>query len=129
MTQSTSKPCKPSRDGPPFSIGTTSLPNGTVRIEVRGELDIATAPRLNASLLRELVAGRDVELDLSGVAFMDASALGTIMGARKRFELREQAFLVSLQPSSQPHRLLTLTGILPMLVQADGADQPPTGND
>ncbi|HEY3729301.1 MAG TPA: STAS domain-containing protein [Solirubrobacteraceae bacterium] len=110
----------------PFSIRTVKLATGAVRVEISGELDIATSPRLNASLLRELVAGRDVELDLSRVTFMDACALGTIMGARKRFELRQQSFAVSLRRASQPHRLLRLTGILPVLTLTDGAGPSPT---
>ncbi len=95
---------------------------GRVRIEVRGEIDIATSPELNAGLLKELLARRDVELDLTGVVFMDASALGAIIGARRRFERRGKSLLVSLRPSTQPHRLLTLTGLLPMLVLEDGGN-------
>ncbi|HEY2259798.1 MAG TPA: STAS domain-containing protein, partial [Solirubrobacteraceae bacterium] len=107
MTESTSRSSSENQDGAPFAIrGIESAP-GRIRVEVRGELDIATSPRLNASLLRELLAGRDVELDLSRVTFMDACALGTIIGARKRFELRRQEFFLSLKASSQPHRLLT----------------------
>ncbi len=100
---------------------TIALEGGRVRLEVRGELDIATSPQLNARLLRELLAQRDVELDLTQVEFMDASALGAIIGARRRFERREQSLLVSVRPSTQPHRLLTLTGILPLLALDDGA--------
>ncbi len=109
------------QDGHPFSMRTIALEGGRVRLEVRGELDIATSPQLNARLLRELLAQRDVELDLTQVEFMDASALGAIIGARRRFERREQSLLVSVRPSTQPHRLLTLTGILPLLALDDGA--------
>jgi anti-anti-sigma factor len=107
-----------------FSIRTKSLAARRRRIEVRGELDIATSPELNEALLRELLADHDVELDLKRVAFMDASALGTILGARNRFQRRHRVLLVRLRPGSQPHRLLTLSGILPMLTLADddGAD-------
>jgi anti-anti-sigma factor len=109
------------QDGHPFSMRAFALDGDRVRLEVRGELDIATSPQLNARLLRELLAQRDVELDLTRVAFMDASALGAIIGARRRFERREQSLLVSVRPSTQPHRLLTLTGILPLLALDDGA--------
>jgi anti-anti-sigma factor len=128
MTDS-SRPSGPSHGGLPFSIRTVAARDGAIRIVVTGELDIATAPRLNAGLLRELLAGLDVELDLSRVGFMDACALGTIMGARARFERREQTFLVLLEPSSQPHRLLTLTGILAMLTVRDDAATAPCNRD
>src|SRR5437764_225944 len=124
-----SSPRSTSNDGLPFSIRNVAAQDGAIRVEVRGELDIATAPQLNASLLRELLAGLNVELDLSRVGFMDACALGTIMGARKRFERRQKSFLVLLQPSSQPHRLLTLTGILPMLMVRDDAAAAPSDRD
>jgi anti-anti-sigma factor len=102
-----------------FALGTRSLDPRRSRIEVGGELDIATSPELNAALLRELLADRDVELDLTRATFMDASALGTILGARNRFERRDRSLLVHLRPGSQPHRLLTITGILPMLSMGD----------
>lgn len=124
-----SSPRSTSNDGLPFSIRNVAAQDGTIRVEVRGELDIATAPQLNANLLRELLAGLNVELDLSRVGFMDACALGTIIGARKRFERRKKSFLVLLQPSSQPHRLLTLTGILPMLMVRDDAAAAPSDRD
>jgi anti-anti-sigma factor len=119
---SAQSPSPESQDGLPFSMKAIPLERGRVRIEVRGEIDIATSPELNAGLLKELLARRDVELDLTGVVFMDASALGAILGARRRFERRTQSLLVSLRPSTQPHRLLTLTGLLPMLVLEDGGN-------
>lgn len=109
------------QDGQPFSMRAIALEGGRVRLEVRGEIDIATSPQLNAGLLRELLAQHDVEVDLTDVEFMDASALAAIIGARRRFERRERSLLVSLRPSTQPHRLLTLTGILPLLALDDRA--------
>jgi anti-anti-sigma factor len=109
----------------PFSIATTALGERRRRVEVRGELDIATCPRLNAALLRELLSDHDVELDLSRVTFMDASALGTILGSRNRFERRERSLSLSLRPKSQPHRLLKLTGILPVLIGLDETRRQP----
>jgi anti-sigma B factor antagonist len=103
---------------------TIALDGNCVRIMVRGEIDIATSAELNAGLLKELLARRDVELDLTGVAFMDASALGALIGARRRFERRGQSLRVRLRPSTQPHRLLTLTGIQPVLALDDGRSLP-----
>ena len=113
-------PSADTQDGQTFSMRTVALEGGRVRIQVSGEIDIATSPELNAGLLRELLARHDVELDLTTVSFMDASALGTIIGARRRFERRDHSLLVSLRPESQPHRLLALTGILPILALDDG---------
>jgi anti-anti-sigma factor len=115
MPFSTSGSSPGSREALPFSIRSGAVEHGRRRIVVRGELDIATSPRLNEALLRELLAGQDVELDLTTVPFMDASALGTILGARNRFERRKHSLLIRLRASSQPHRLLKVSGILPVL--------------
>jgi anti-anti-sigma factor len=125
MPLSPSGSSKESHDGVPFSIVSTTLGEGRRRLEIRGELDIATSPRLNAALLRELLSDHDVELDLSRVTFMDASALGTILGSRNRFERRKRSLSLSLRPKSQPHRLLKLTGILPVLIGLDETRRQP----
>ena len=49
-------------------------------VEVRGDLDMATAPQLRNGLQQVLDAGdRQVVVDLAGVGFMDSSALGTLV--------------------------------------------------
>jgi anti-anti-sigma factor len=85
-------------------IGTTEL------VQVRGEVDIATAPLLRAVL--EAVVGRRptrVEVDLSGATFVDAHALTTLIAARRRLANRHAA-LVLRDPSPVVVRLLELSG-------------------
>lgn len=74
--------------GPAHRIETRSFrcdvarDDGAVRITVEGELDLATAPAVEAAL-REPVDG-DLErrvLDLRAVTFMDSSGLRTILSA------------------------------------------------
>jgi anti-anti-sigma factor len=55
---------------------------GAATICVRGEIDLATAPELEAALLG--VDDRTVDLDLSGVTFCDACGLGVLDRARQR---------------------------------------------
>jgi hypothetical protein len=52
---------------------------------------------------------------------MDAA----VLGARHRFERRRRALSVCLGPGSQPHRLLTIAGILPLLTVAPGGKPSP----
>jgi anti-sigma B factor antagonist len=60
------------------------------QIKARGEIDVATSPRLRSALRDRFVRGaEDITLDLSDVTFIDSSGLGVLVGALKRF--REQA--------------------------------------
>ncbi|MFI2712313.1 STAS domain-containing protein [Micromonospora sp. NPDC018662] len=53
---------------------------GCTVLEVRGELDMATSPRLHEALQRLIDAGdRQVVVDLAGVGFMDSSGLGALV--------------------------------------------------
>jgi anti-anti-sigma factor len=64
-----------------FTVETIAAP-GVVTIRVRGEIDLATAPQLEACLLD--VEGRVVDLDLSGVTFCDGAGLRVLDQARDR---------------------------------------------
>lgn len=79
-------------------------------VVVRGELDIATAPLLRAAL--DTVQARSpqrVDIDLSGVTFLDAYAMTTLVAARRRLGARG-ATLVLNRPSQIARRVLELTG-------------------
>ena len=53
---------------------------GCTVVEVRGDLDMATAPQLRDGLQRLVDAGdRQVVVDMAGVGFMDSSGLGTLV--------------------------------------------------
>jgi anti-anti-sigma factor len=54
--------------------------DGTRLLVAQGELDIATAPELDAMLARLRAHGHPVVLDLAGVTFMDSTGLTTLIG-------------------------------------------------
>jgi anti-sigma B factor antagonist len=58
----------------------------SVVVTVGGDLDIVTSPALDDCLTRARGSGNRVVLDLSGVDFMDTSALAVIVGHWKRLE-------------------------------------------
>jgi anti-sigma B factor antagonist len=87
----------------------------TAVVTLRGELDAHDAPRL-----RELFTAAVAELegaarpllvvDLTGVAFLDSTALGTVVGAVRRVRERGGEFRVVL-PESPARRIFEITGL------------------
>jgi anti-sigma B factor antagonist len=66
-----------------LDIGTSTRGAATV-LSVRGDIDISTAPQLLRALAELVGPAREcLILDLSGVAFLDSSALGALVGAQK----------------------------------------------
>jgi anti-anti-sigma factor len=55
--------------------------DGSVRIELVGELDIVTAAHARDALRRAQVSGRPVVCDLRGVRFVDISGLRLLLDA------------------------------------------------
>jgi anti-sigma B factor antagonist len=67
-----------------LSLSTRTIADHTV-LEVGGEVDVYTAPRLRERLV-ELVEGgaRSIVVDLGRVEFLDSTGLGVLIGALKR---------------------------------------------
>ncbi|HLL64704.1 MAG TPA: STAS domain-containing protein [Micromonosporaceae bacterium] len=67
-----------------LSMSTRVLGDHTV-LEVGGEVDVYTAPRLRERLVELVEQGaRHVVVDLSRVEFLDSTGLGVLVGALKR---------------------------------------------
>ena len=80
-------------------------------LTVRGELDISTSGRLHQELKALLDAGTEqVEIDLSGVVFMDSSALSALVGAHDRAS-RQSQHLTLASPSPACAKVLGITGL------------------
>lgn len=69
---------------PPFGLVQRDLDSDTSSIAVEGELDLATAPDLEALLDGALDAGRRVLVDLSETVFVDSKALRVLLDASRR---------------------------------------------
>ena len=83
------------------------------RLILSGELDIACAPELEATITRLCTAGAlEIELDLREVTSMDSTGIRAILAARDSCAKHHAAFF--LVPSSRPDlgRLSELTRLL-----------------
>jgi len=71
-----------SDEPPALQVVATDVTDALAVVEVRGDLDLMTAPRFDR-WVRELLAGRaDVVLDLDGVAFLASAGIAVLMGLR-----------------------------------------------
>ena len=94
-----------------FAIEVADPEGAERKVRVRGELDMSTAPELSAALLR---AGEGdtgtITLDLSGVSFLDSSAIGALIAAGQ--DLRAGGHKLQIGPRSAiVSRVLEITGL------------------
>jgi anti-sigma B factor antagonist len=80
-------------------------------LEIRGDLDIAISGLLHRELdeLLDLGIGR-IDIDLSGVLFMDSSALSALVQANETAQGRDQQFNLR-NPSPACMKVLSITGL------------------
>lgn len=68
----------------------TRSEGGRTVIEVGGEIDVYTAPRLREQLTELVDSGRyDIVVDMSDVEFLDSTGLGVLVGGLKRVRTHE----------------------------------------
>ncbi|HYZ30154.1 MAG TPA: STAS domain-containing protein [Thermoleophilaceae bacterium] len=80
-------------------------------VAISGELDMAAAPAFQQALL-DCVSGDDpVILDLSEITFMDSSAIGAMLSARKRANMTRGRFAIVCPPGGDIERMLMYTGL------------------
>ena len=78
-------------------------------IAVRGEVDLHTAPKVEYAIGRAAQTDGAVVVDMSGVAFMDSTALSAL--GRSKDSLQEQGTSLRLAaPSSAVERIFSVTG-------------------
>lgn len=66
------------------------LEQGDVVLDIRGDIDVATAPQLWRELEPQLDTTRHVVVDLSKVSFIDSTGVGTIIRAVNALRERGQ---------------------------------------
>lgn len=92
-------------------------------LEVNGELDLSTAPRLCVALATARRRGvRKLLVDLSAVEFCDSSGLRSLIGERMEVEAQGGRLAIVCAPDGPVARLFELTGAHEMLSIHHGAD-------
>ena len=89
---------------------TSSEDPDTAAVVVRGELDMATSPKLR-ELLDHLVdvGSRRIVLDCRGLDFLDSSGIGVLVATRTR--LGDGGELVLDSPTPHVRKVLEITGV------------------
>jgi anti-anti-sigma factor len=104
-----------------FSISISDR-DGRAVVVIRGELDLATAPDLEAAIQGRLDDGQDVVVDLRELDFMDSTGLRVLVAAHARVEGTEQRLqIVRPLPGASIERILAVAGVERVLDLVDDA--------
>lgn len=93
----------------PFTCSASAPVTDRALVQVTGELDCVTAPRLRRTLQQAQRDACDVVLDLTALEFADSSAVHAILDAHHRAELRGDHLGV-VRGAPQIQKLFNLTG-------------------
>jgi anti-anti-sigma factor len=105
----------------------------TVLVDLHGELDILTAPRIRGIIERlqpESDGVRHIVLDLRGLTFMDCAGLREII-RQSDFARSNHHNVAFVRGTPAVHQVLTLTNTEDLLVLVDRPDDlsPPADGD
>ncbi|HEX5541059.1 MAG TPA: STAS domain-containing protein [Micromonospora sp.] len=106
-----------------LSLTTRTVAEHTV-LEVGGEVDVYTAPRLRERLVEVIEGGgRRVIVDLGRVDFLDSTGLGVLVGALKRLRATGGTFGLVCDRESllKIFRITALDQVFPLYPTVDAA--------
>jgi anti-sigma B factor antagonist len=93
-----------------LSLATRSISDHVV-LEIGGEIDVYTAPRLRERLIEMVNSGeKHVVVDLGRVEFLDSTGLGVLVGAHRRLRAREGS-LNLVCPHERLLKVFRITGL------------------
>jgi anti-anti-sigma factor len=98
-----------------FELTVEREEGGALRVVVRGELDIATAPRLEAVLADS--SASSLRVDLRGLTFMDSTGVRTLLQATEDARAAGRELRFRMPADGDAHVVLLETGIARLLPQ------------
>lgn len=114
-----------------LSLATRTVADHAV-LEVGGEVDVYTAPRLRERLVEMIDGGaRDVVVDLGRVEFLDSTGLGVLVGALKRLRAAGGTFslVCAKEPLLKVFRITALDQVFPLHDTVEAATRSPARPD
>jgi anti-sigma B factor antagonist len=96
--------------GVDFEVSVDERAEDYSMISVRGEVDLHTAPKVQSAIERAAEGGSSaVVVDMSGIEFMDSTALSTFMRVKDALEKRDVSLRLAT-PSRAVDRIFDVTG-------------------
>jgi anti-sigma B factor antagonist len=106
-----------------FSFTEADEPGGTLRLLLRGELDMTGVEPLRRRLEQARREGRAVLLDLEGLRFVDSAGIMLFVNASA--DARQDGWSVAFTaPDGEVERVLRLTGLTELLTFRGGRPHP-----
>ena len=100
----------------PLQITVREQQDGLV-VELSGDIDLSTVPKLKSALARELEQGAErFYILMQSVGHVDSTGLGMLVWLQKRVD---KAGVVLVQVAPHLRKLLTLTGLEPLFSYAE----------
>ena len=91
-------------------------------VDVKGEIDVYTAPKLREKLIELVSEGSDdVVVNLEGVDFLDSTGLGVLVGGLKRVRSHDGE-LVLVCTKSRILKVFEITGLTKVFSIHDSVD-------
>lgn len=112
----------------PFKCTWQDIGSAAAWVRIVGDVDFATAPRLQATLSEALDAARVVIVDLRGVTFMDSIGIHVLMEAQHKANAKT-CRLVFVRGSASLDRLFDIAGLDEQLQIVDPNQASPTANE
>ena len=98
-------------EGQQFAVALERADNGVAVVALAGEVDLYTAPRFKDVLFQAIdEGGALVVVDLTGVSFIDSTALGLLVSGGRRLEQTAGALAIGC-PDARIRRILEITGL------------------
>ena len=96
---------------PQFNVELLDIGGETAVVVLEGEVDIYSAPQFKEVLLRSIDEGaRHIVIDLSGVSFIDSTALGVLVSGAKRVRPQNGALDIVCRDENIT-RIFEITGL------------------